>query len=260
MNGDGFLNTTNIMFLNKHCENDKQSKFIAQNIQTTLIRLCRNKESMPFESMDKKAMILDCVLRNFVTKIDLDIKESLLYLEKSNKEFLIPRKYVFNRISDLIRRSLNPKIDIIPYGSFKTGLLTPFSDLDFAISNVEIYEKEKANEVLRLIKNNISCYDFVLRTALYEQAVVPVLKFTADPSKSYEDFQNVQCSKEINVDLIVDTADRVNSINTAFRTTEFIIYASKSYASFSENALLLKYLLNCARLSSTYHGLINRRN
>ena len=257
-----FFSIPKITMPNRFYPSDSKNRDQINFIQKTLISISKNYDSnfLEDEKLDKNSYAIKYTLKLITRKLDDDIQKLVKSLQVHNMSLEESRKMVLERLSDLVKRSLNPNIEIQAYGSFRTGLLTPFSDMDIAIINLEIYQLEKANEVLRLIRNNITCYDFVLKSSLFEQTAVPVLKFEADPSKSYENFTRSGLSSVVKVDLIVDISDGRNPVNTSFRTTEYICHAKASYSTFFENSLILKFATNCARLSSTYHGNLTRRN
>jgi DNA polymerase sigma len=170
-----------------------------------------------------------------------------------------PRKLVIQRIGDVIERSFCGAVQLKPYGSYQTGLLTPFSDVDLAISGADVYETGRANEILRLVRDNLGMCGFVTSQTLIENAAVPVLKFEADPSVAYYDQETFPHSIKVKVDLIVDIVDGINPINIAMRTTEYILNARTWYRSFFQNVLVLKYIANNHKLTNTYTGKLTRR-
>lgn len=68
-------------------------------------------------------------LWNEIEKVINEIDDLNLMLHR-------PRKFIFERLEDIVKKSFpNEKepLRLLPYGSFKTELLTPFSDIDLSI-------------------------------------------------------------------------------------------------------------------------------
>lgn len=249
------------MVQNSYSLSDALHRDLVAAIQASTFSSCKNKqfylndEGLPSQT----AWIINQTLARVTKQLDHDIQQLFGHLTKFNERMAEPRKQTFERVNDIIMKSFHNQVKLKPYGSFETGLLTPFSDVDFAISGVEIYDNDQANEILRLVRDNLNICGFVTSNNLIENAAVPVLKFESDTSRPYNSFPQSRESINVKVDLIVDITDRHNSFNTAIRTTEYITACQKWYKSFFNNVLVLKYIANCHKLTNTYTGGVTRR-
>ena len=257
-----YLPFASLIAQNRHCLNDSKNKDLVSSIYNCVLAHSRSPDfHLNDETMSvKSAMVLNKTLTRVAQKLGGDVRRLVTDLETFNRSLNQPRQIILDRMRDIVRRSFTGDIQVKAYGSFETGMLTPFSDLDLAIAGADICENEKAKEMLRLVRNNMMCYNFVIDSTLIENAAVPVLKFEADPSQEYEQFDRTGNSVNVKVDLIVDISDRINPFNTAFRTTDYIKVSRKYYNTFFENALVLKYTMNFNQLSNTYYGKLKRRN
>lgn len=257
-----YLPFASLITQNRHSLNDAKNKDLVNSIYNCVLAHSRSPDfHLNDETMSvKSAVVLNKTLTRVAQKLGGDVRRLVTDLETFNRSLNQPRHIILDRMRDIVRRSFTGDIQVKAYGSFETGMLTPFSDLDLAIAGADICENEKANEMLRLVRNNMMCYNFVIDSTLIENAAVPVLKFEADPSQEYEQFDRTGNSVNVKVDLIVDISDRINPFNTAFRTTDYIKVSRKYYNTFFENALVLKYTMNFNQLSNTYYGKLKRRN
>lgn len=143
----------------------------------------------------------------------------------------------------------NNKIEVQEYGSFATGLLTPYSDMDLCLRNTGTLNKVETNVLLAKLLPFFKELAQIVSIKHIETASVPVLKIIAQFSGS----------EEIQVDLTVETIEEKENGSTAFRTTAFICDCIRAYPSFKPVVLFVKYILNLGNLSDSYKGKIKRR-
>lgn len=250
------LSISELIPQNSFSLSDQTSSKIIGEIHHSTLRLSRFPESIFKEdgNLTSRENVINNTLVKLTRLLENDINKVVNSLEDFSKSLEKSKQQILNQISDIVARSFTQGISTKIYGSFVTGLLTPFSDLDVAIVGAQVFDNEKANEMLRLVRNNIMCYDFVINSTLLENAQVPVLKF--DTCSGLNKYPHEQKGKPftIKVDLIVDIDDGINEFNTAFRTTDYILYCKNNCSSFLKNTLTLKYFMNINHLSNTYFG------
>lgn len=71
-----------------------------------------------------------------------------------------------------------PQIQLQEYGSFKTKLLTPFSDVDFLIEHLETIDKDHTVFHLQKIEEKLKSCEFVEKMNGIYSAQIPVIKLT----------------------------------------------------------------------------------
>lgn len=248
---------------NRYSLEDPKGSALTAQIQAATISLCQNKDFYlnDQECSPKTNKVINETLNCVVKQLDSDVRLILNGLDQFNQTMSQPRKMILERISDIVERSFNGTLKVKAYGSFETGLLTPFSDLDLAITGAIVEStSEQIKSMLRLVRDNLGLFDFVLNSTLIETASVPVLKLEADASLPYEQFPTTTSQVKVKVDLIVETLDPLNPITAAMRTTEYMRNCQHWYKSFLPNVLCFKYIANFNQLTNTYCGNLNRRN
>ena len=223
-------------------------------VQETIIDFCRNQNLSTANMNLEISKIYLLTAQKISQHMEDDIKKMVDQLSICRKALETPRSQIIERINFVIAHSFNNKVSIQTYGSYATGFLTPCSDIDMAISDVEIHSMDEAVKILHHLRHNIDCASFILSSKLLDTAAVPVLKLEADPSKSFEKFDCSSESHSIKVDIIVDIPDPYNAVNTAFRTTDYIKKACDFYPSLRANAWFLKHLANVNDFSKAYTG------
>ena len=141
------------------------------------------------------------------------------------------------------------KIEVEEYGSFATGLLTPYSDMDLCLRNTGTLNKVETNVLMAKLLPFFKELAQIVSIKHIETASIPVIKIIAQFSGS----------EEIQVDLTVETIEEKENGSTAFRTTAFICDCIRAYPSFKPVVLFMKYILNLGNLSDSYKGKIKRR-
>ena len=205
------------------------------------------------EIQKKVSKVINGIIGEDISGIKEDLVAHASELEEA-------RKLIIERLNDIVKRSFkNDRIFLKSYGSYETRILTPFSDMDLAISGCELIERSNAIQMLETIHHNLQLCPFVLKSQAILTAAVPVLKFEADASIAFEGFETSSTSVNIKVDVIVELCEEYNAPNTAIRTTEYINKCIDFYSSFYSNFLVLKYALNINDFSCSYKGIVKRR-
>lgn len=226
-----------------HSRSDRQSMF-------------NDKKSSEEELPKKYSKKLLTHLFNSVMNKKLD--EVVDGLIKAADEGDKGRQVIKDRINRIVTKTFNsPGIFVQEYGSVVTKLITPFSDMDLSIQGCYICDRDQAVKMLEILCNNLQLFPFVLKAKAIVTAAVPVIKLQADPSIAYENSTTTEESVIVEVDIIVDLPDGFNPINTALRTTDFILHCKKTYPSFFRNMLFLKFALGCNNLCNAYTGGLN---
>ena len=162
-----------------------------------------------------------------------------------------PRNQVINKLKEIVQLSYcNNQITIEPYGSYQTGLLTPFSDVDLAIQGCQTIGAAEGIKMLELLEHNLKLTTFVKKTNLILSSSIPVLKIECE-----SDLLEKQSKlNSIKIDIIVNLNEELNVENTAFRTTKYISQSIETFRSFFVNMLLLKLILSNSGYSNSYTG------
>lgn len=209
-------------------------------------------EDSPFESAKLRVERV----RNALISADLtSLQQKLAAL---NQTVQTSRADVIAKLSEIVKLSFNnPEISLVPYGSYETGLLTPFSDVDLAIQGCQTIDKSEAIRVLELLDYNLKLSDFVIKTTLILTSTVPLLKI--DCMGECKD-SNGTHQTIVKVDIIVNLNEDGGIENSALRTTAYIHKSISAFRSFFTNVLVLKLILNYSGLSNSYTGEFIRRS
>lgn len=220
-----------------------------ENVSELLLRSpCPIKSNLPFKLVDEFlankfiGRIIEAGVKGIVSDLAVmaNVQENL-------------RKSIKEELTQIVA-SLFPdqKVSLAEYGSSSTKLLTPFSDMDLAVTGCRHVGRVKAQEMLKTISEHLSSMNNIKSLKPILTASIPVLKLKVEGSPESQ-------MPEINVDIVIDLQEEYDPIPTSFRTTEFICRCIEYYPSFFENVLFLKYALNYNSLSSTYKGSLIRR-
>lgn len=210
---------------------------------------------------DKKSEIIDLNKEAFDKFTEKSVKKIVNDVQNKTNSLNIHRSIILKRINKIVHKSFKTdQVNVIPYGSFETGLLTPDSDLDLAItfSSFNNISYEDKSYFLETLANNLKLFVFVLKTDQILTATVPLIKIEADASIEFKDLpEKTNESKVIKVDIIVGSNEANGDINTAFTTTNYIKHAIQVYPSFFEVNLFFKYILTTHKLSNAFNGGFN---
>lgn len=196
----------------------------------------------------------------FFQGLSFEIQHIVSNLNNFSKQFTKARQIVKTRLNDILQDRVNNKcVFIQDFGSFSTGLLTPFSDLDLAIRQTNSETREHLIFLLNLLQIELINLNFVLKQIPITTASIPVLKIEADPSV---EFRESECHFKpivIKTDIIVEQNEAFDAISTPFRTTEFVKWCVDFEVTFFEVVLLMKFSLSSNSLSNSYTGELKRR-
>ena len=171
------------------------------------------------------------------------------------------RRIILNRINCIVHKSFKTtEVNVRPYGSYSTGLLTPFSDLDLALwcDGFKSISMEETKQYLNTLENNLRLFSFVKETKKILTATIPVIKIVADASIEYnENPEKATESRLIKVDIIVGSCDENGETNSAFRSTEYVSTCIRFYPSFFDLALFFKFVLSSNHLANAFTGGLN---
>lgn len=185
------------------------------------------------------------------------LRELADQLAEFNDSIRQSRQDIIQQIREVVQLSFNnPQITVEPYGSFETGLLTPFSDVDLAIQGCQHIDKADSIRVLELLEHNLKLSGFVSRTTLILTSSVPLLKIDCEGELRGRE---QALPAVIKVDIIVNVSEELNAETSAFRTTSYIRKSVAFFRTFPVNVLVLKVILNYAGLSNSYTGAFTRR-
>lgn len=173
-------------------------------------------------------------IRDFIGELDQTTA-------KLNKE----RLKIKESIEGLLRTVFpEHSLQLIEYGSFVTGLMTPFSDVDLCIKGPFDFHRNEANFVLSTLKEHLGRIKEVQSSKLIESASVPVLKVVLLASSN----------AFLYADITFPVRDSSSDSSSAFRTTKFVCDCIANYPSFRTVVLFAKFLLSSVHLNESYKG------
>lgn len=114
----------------------------------------------------------------------MEKNESLdnIQLNKKSKSYPSPAKSINNK-------NLTPKIK--QFGSLVTGLALESSDMDMAVTNLYLPDREKMIECLDLFAENIKKWDMIIDLNAISTASIPVIKANVDLNQLREKEMNL---------------------------------------------------------------------
>ena len=210
---------------------------------------------------EEKARVKKLTQETFSNFVGESIKKVVSDLKSQAELLSNHRRIILNRINRIVHKSFKTnEMNVYPYGSYATNLLTPFSDLDLAISfnGYSHITLEETKHYLNTLENNLRLFGFVKESKKILTATVPVIKIIADASIEYKDLpERASDSRLIKVDIIIGMNEENGDVNPAFRTTDFIKNYISYYPSFFELALFFKFALGSNNLSNSFSGGLN---
>lgn len=97
------------------------------------------------------------------------------------KNFEAERTYVHNRIESMARSELNcDRIVVKDFGSLITGLALESSDMDMAITGLEISDRTTLIQDMHTLTSALDSWDLVQELKSIETASIPVIKAKID--------------------------------------------------------------------------------
>ena len=221
-----------------------------ENGQVQTFKVAKNKKSLHLKSIDKL----------FYDAISFDIQLLINKLSRFSTKLTRPRLIVKTRLNQIIQDRLNTTtVKVQEFGSFATGLLTPFSDLDLTIRNTNSSTRDHLLLIINLLQVELMNLNFVIKQTPILTASIPILKLELDPSIEFRDNKKSTISFIVKTDVIVEKNEENEIKTTPFRTTEFIKCCVDNEPTFYEVILVLKYALSSNGLSNSYTGFIIRR-
>ena len=133
----------------------------------------------------KKQMEADPIFKNlednFYRVFDEHILNHTAAISAKIKSFEAERTYVHNRIESLARTQLNcERIVVKDFGSLITGLALESSDMDMAITGLEISDRTTLIEDMHTLTSALDVWDLIQDLKLIETASIPVIKAKID--------------------------------------------------------------------------------
>ena len=209
----------------------------------------------------EKLRISQLTQEAFSSFVGENIKKIIAELQSQAELLNNHRRIILNRINCIVHKSFKTTdVNVYPYGSYATGLLTPFSDLDLAISfnTFTSTTLEEKKNFLDTLENNLRLFSFVKESKKVLTASVPVVKIVADANVEYPGLpERAVESRLIKVDIIVGSYEENGDMSPAFRTTNFIKNCISFYPSFFDLALFFKFALASNNLSNAFSGGLN---
>lgn len=169
------------------------------------------------------------------------------------------RKVVKERLQLIVNEIFGDEVELFAFGSFITRLVTPFSDIDLGlrVSDSSSNLPQSNIEMLKIFASSLEKHDFVEKVNSVLSASIPVVKIEANSFTPFRDTKCSSSSQKIKCDVIINSDDVFKNEHTSTRTTNYIVDAKTRFPSFFHNVLIIKYMLNCLDMASSYRGGLN---
>lgn len=133
----------------------------------------------------RKALEADPVYKmledKFYKVFDTHILEHTASIASKFESFRIERDYVKNRIESIARSELNcERIVVKVFGSVVTGLALESSDMDMAVTGLDISDRTTLIEDLHTLTSALGAWHLVEELKSIETASIPVIKAKID--------------------------------------------------------------------------------
>ena len=180
------------------------------------------------------------------------------------------RKEILRLIEQTARNTITDEVQIYPYGSYVTQILTPFSDLDVCLCvNTSLLERAETIHYLRQIADVLSQQSCVASANGVFSAIVPVLKIEvklpdtcpslgtlATPLSSPPSSEPSE-SPTLSVDLTIFKSEASPMFIGPLRTTSYVLGCAKYYPLLAPLASFVKLVLYSNGLMGLYKGGLN---
>ena len=122
------------------------------------------------------------MLEDYFYKVfDRHIFEHTSAIASKIDSFATERSFVHNRIEEIAKTELNcERIVVKVFGSLKTGLALESSDMDMAITGLEITDRQTLIEDMHTLTEALDSWDLVKEIKSIETASIPVIKAKID--------------------------------------------------------------------------------
>lgn len=250
------------MDFEKFIENDEHKHSDKNAIESTSNIVSQTNDSLKFAKMSSTtSKVSEFKIEKMVGKNSINSAvESILCkavaelnseLKLYSSQFFKARLFMKKSIENLLKNSFPGEFyEIREYGSFVTGLLTPFSDIDLCVVSLILVDRKDVNSFFSKFTPLLHQIPEILTVKHIDSASVPVIKITANFDQNGE-------KKTLQIDLTMDIREEHEDISTPFRTTEFICNCIQEFPSFLPVVLSIKYVLNLQNLSESYKGGLN---
>lgn len=123
-------------------------------------------------------------------KLALEVEDLVRQMDELSASLLKARSLLIRDLEQHIREAIDLEgVALSEYGSFKTGLLTPFSDVDLLIENQEVLDREQTVSILQQVESSLQGKSFIEKINGIYSAQIPVLKINTKQTIGQSDIQ-----------------------------------------------------------------------